>query len=48
MFGGCSERQLDDSLMNGKSLKGDQAGVCGAISPVRHEKQQLELFLNSI
>jgi hypothetical protein len=25
-------------------LKGDQAGVCGTISPVGHEKQQLELF----
>jgi hypothetical protein len=33
---------------NGKRLKGDQASVRGAISPVQCQKQPLELFFKRI
>jgi hypothetical protein len=33
---------------NEKGWKGDQAGVCGAMSPVRCQKWQLELFFKRI
>jgi hypothetical protein len=33
---------------NKKGSKGDQAGVCGATSPVQCQKWQLELFFKRI
>jgi hypothetical protein len=33
---------------NAKRSKGDQASVCGAISPAEHQKQQLELFFKGV